>query len=153
MTPHPTLPARILLLGGLGTAFFMLRAYRSGNREAVLVTNQTVVLADWLFTAPAVIVQLGTGLWLTSYLGIPYTSSWLLLVLVLFGIVGICWLPVVWIQLRLAGLAKSNVGGHFTERYRMLMKLWIALGIPAFLCVLLLFGLMVFRPTLGGMLH
>ncbi len=146
------LSATILFGTGLGTAFFMLRAYRSENAEAIRITNRTVVFADWLFTTPAVITQLATGLWLTSYAGIPYTSVWLVTVLVLFGIVGLCWLPVVWIQIHLRRLAESKPEGHTTTRYRRLMRLWLALGIPAFLCVVALFGLMVLRPMFTSMI-
>ena len=64
-----------LLFGtGLGTAFFMFRAYMSENTEAMRITTSNVVLADWLFTTPAVVMQLVTGLWLTQRLGIPYNS-------------------------------------------------------------------------------
>jgi len=49
--------ASLLFGTGLGTFFFMIRACRSGNIEAIKVTANTVVIADWCFTAPAVLVQ------------------------------------------------------------------------------------------------
>ena len=136
------LSATILFGTGLGTAFFMLKTYLDRNQEALAVTTRNVVLADWIFTAPAVIVQLATGLWLTWYLGIPFGSVWFVLVTGLFVFVGACWLPVVWIQIRLRRMV-SNGGDR--GAFRTLMRIWVTLGILAFSAVLMLFFLMVSR--------
>jgi uncharacterized membrane protein len=143
------LSATILFGTGLGTAFFMLQAYRSGDRHSMRATTRTVVLADWVFTTPAVIVQLATGLWLVHRLGIPYGSLWFIIVLALFGFVGACWLPVVGIQIRLRHLLES---GADIDACRPLMRVWVALGVPAFAAVLVLFALMVYRPWTGYLL-
>lgn len=132
--------ATLLFGTGLGTAFFMLRAHLSGSAEAMMVTTRNAVLADWLFTAPAVLIQFATGLWLTSQLGISFGSAWFLAVLTLYLLVGALWLPVVWIQIRIRRIV--DAGGAPAE-YRQLMRCWVALGVPAFLCVLVLFYLMV----------
>ena len=141
--------ATILFGTGLGTAFFMFRAYRSGNDEAFRATTATVVLADWLFTTPAVVIQLATGLWLTQLLGIPYSSLWFVLVIGLFLLVGACWLPVVWIQIRVRDLL---AGGSGIDECGPLVRVWIALGVPAFTAVLVLFWLMVYKPWAGHLL-
>ena len=138
--------ATLLFGTGLGTAFFMLQAYRSGNTEAMKSTTQTVVLADWLFTTPAVIVQIVSGLWLTQRLGISFTSVWFVAVIALFCLVGACWLPVVWIQIRIKELFRA---GASIDDCRSLMRVWVALGIPAFTAVLILFWLMVFKPGIS----
>ena len=132
--------ATILFGTGIGTAFFMLRAWLSHDDQAFAVTTRSVVLADWLFTTPAVVIQLATGLWLTSYLGISPTSSWFILVIGLYVFVGVCWLPVVWIQIRVRNLIDA---GKSRDSYERLMHIWIALGIPAFIAVLVIFYLMV----------
>ena len=134
------LSATLILGTGLGTAFFMLRAHLSQNIEAMKVTTQSVVLADWIFTTPAVALQLLTGLWLTSKLGIPYGSVWFVSVLALFILVGLCWIPVVFIQIRIREIIGN--GGSLDD-YRVLMKIWVGFGIPAFASVLILFYLMV----------
>jgi len=134
--------ATLLFGTGLGIAFFMLKAHLSGSKEAMRITTQHVVIADWIFTAPAVIIQLSTGLWLTSQLGISYGSAWFISVVSLFIIIGACWLPVVSIQIRIRDIINGK--GPVRE-YRRLMKIWVALGIPAFLSVLILFYLMVFK--------
>lgn len=143
------LSATILFGTGLGTAFFMFQAYRSGDRHSLLATTRTVVLADWVFTTPAVIVQLVTGFWLVHRLGIPYGSVWFITVLTLFVVVGACWLPVVTIQIRLREHLES---GADVDACRPLMRVWVALGVPAFAAVLILFVLMVFKPWTGHLL-
>jgi uncharacterized membrane protein len=141
--------ATILFGTGLGTAFFMLQAYRSSSDDVMRATTKTVVLADWLFTTPAVIVQILTGLWLTQRLGISYDSLWFVAVIALFLLVGACWLPVVWIQIRVRDLLESGAG---IDECRALMRVWIALGVPAFTAVLVLFWLMVLKPWTGRLL-
>ena len=136
------LSATILFGTGLGTAFFMLKTYLDRNQEALAVTTRNVVLADWIFTAPAVIVQLATGLWLTWYLGIPFGSVWSVLVAGLFIFVGACWLPVVWIQIKLRRIVSE---GGDRAVFRTLMRTWMTLGILALSAVLILFFLMVSR--------
>ena len=110
------------------------------------ITTKNVVLADWIFTTPAVVLQLITGLWLTSRLGIPIGSVWFVSVISLFVIVGACWIPVVWIQIRIHKIISQ--GGELSE-YQPLMRWWIALGIPAFISVIVLFFLMVTKPGVG----
>lgn len=138
--------ASILFGTGLGTAFFMLRAQLSGNREAMAVTMRTVVLADWIFTTPAVIVQPVTGFWLVSRLSIPLDSAWLVSVVILYVLVGLCWIPVVAIQIRIRNALQEP---GTPAQYRKLIRIWIALGIPAFAMVLILFFLMVTKLGLG----
>jgi len=134
--------ATVLFGTGLGVAFFMLKAFLSGNREALAVTTRNVVLADWIFTAPAVVVQLISGLWLTRQIGIPFDSAWFVAVTSLFVLVGACWIPVVWIQIRIRKIVSEGGGRAEVQR---LMTVWIGLGAVAFAGVLLLLFLMVSR--------
>ena len=134
------LSATVLFGTGAGTAFFMLKAYLSRNDQAMKVTTSSVVMADWLFTTPAVVLQLVTGLWLTSRLGIAYDSAWFIAVISLYLFVGLCWVPVVWIQIRIRNLIAD---GRPRDDYRKLMRVWVALGVPAFAAVIGIFYLMV----------
>lgn len=137
-----------LLFGtGLGTFFFMIRATRSGNAEAVRVTAGTVVLADWIFTAPSVAVQFVTGLLLMQILSISLTSTWFLVILGLFCLVGALWLPVVWIQIQLRDMLKDmQPGDGLPERFVRLVRVWEFMGYPAFGMMVLIFFLMVYKP-------
>ncbi len=140
------LSATVLFGTGLGTAFFMFSAYRSNDPRAWSKTVEVVVRADWCFTTPAVVIQLLTGLWLMERLGIPFTSVWFAVVICLFALVGACWLPVVWIQVRLRNMLGADAG---LDTCRPLMRVWVALGVPAFLSVIVIFGLMVYKPWLA----
>ena len=104
--------AAVVVAGtGAGIAFFMLMAYRSGNPQAICITTRHVVLGDWLFTMPGVIVLFVTGVMLISRLGLSYTSPWSLTVIGLFVFIGLCWLPVLHIQYRLRALASKYQDG------------------------------------------
>ena len=141
------LSATVLFGTGMGTAFMMLRAYLSKNDDAMAVTSRNVVMADWLFTTPAVVVQLATGLWLMGKLGIAFDSAWFVAVISLFVLVGACWIPVVWIQIRIRDLIAAGLG---RESYRKLMRTWIVLGVLAFSSVIVLFYLMVSKTGAYG---
>jgi len=139
-----------LLFGtGLGIAFFMWRAHRSGDAALIAGTARTVVIADACFTAPAVIVQLLSGLWLAHRLGIALSTLWLQAALVLFFVVGACWLPVVWLQVRARDLALAAIegGAPLSKAYYGVMRWWFWLGWPAFTGVLIIFWLMISKPA------
>jgi uncharacterized membrane protein len=142
--------ATLLLGTGLGTAFFMWTAHRGGDPRAIAVTARHVVLADTVFTAPAVVVQPATGVWMALELGYPVLSGWILWTIVLYLVTGACWLPVVWLQVRAARLAREAVaaGADLPPRYFRLMRAWFWLGWPAFAAVLGIVWLMVFKPDL-----
>jgi uncharacterized membrane protein len=144
------LSATLLFGTGLGTAFFMWMAHRSGNVAAIAVTARHVVLADWWFTTPAVIVQPISGWLLMQRLGMDFSQSWLVLALALYALAGACWLPVVWIQLQLRDLAQACAArdAALPARFHQLMRIWFWLGWPAFLAVVLSFWLMIAKPVL-----
>lgn len=134
------LSATILFGTGLGIAFFMFRAYRSRNEAAFMTTARNVVIADWVFTTPAVIVQLATGLWLTAKLNIAWDSAWFVAVISLYAVAGACWIPVVRIQMRICDQLDAGKG---RESCVHLMRAWVTLGVPAFTSVLVIFFLMI----------
>jgi uncharacterized membrane protein len=140
-----------LLFGtGLGTAFHGWMARRSGDLRTIAVVSRNVVLADWLFTTPAVVVQPITGAWMALLTDVPFTTGWLLLAIGLYVLVGACWLPVVWLQIhmhRMASVALHS-GEPLPTRYHTYARWWFALGWPAFIAVIGIFYLMVFKPEL-----
>lgn len=138
----------VVLAGtGTGIAFFMFMANRSGNIQAIAVTTRHVVLADWIFTAPAVVIQLVTGIWLMKILGYSYSAPWFTAALGLYLFIGACWVPVVFIQYQLRALAAAQLTGVAAqERFKRLMQLWTVLGVMAFSAILVIFWLMVFKP-------
>ena len=142
------LSAVVVVGTGMGIAFFMFMANRSSNVAAIAVTARHVVLADWIFTAPAIVVQFVSGVLLMMKLGYSFSSTWFYLVLALFVFIGICWIPVVVIQYRLRALADSSLeAGVLDPRFTRMMRFWTALGVPAFTSILVIFWLMVFKPV------
>ncbi len=142
------LGAAVLLGTGGGIAFFMMMAQRSGDPRIIAHTASTVILADWVFTATAVILQPITGIALAYSLGWDLTEGWILLSLALYLLVGCFWLPVVWIQHRLRDLAIESIGGELPPAFRRLYRIWFYCGFPAFFAVLGIIWLMVARPVL-----
>lgn len=138
------LSATVLTGTGIGIAFFMWMVCRSHNAQAIKVVARLVVLADWIFTAPAVVVQFISGVLLMQRLGYSYTSPWFITVLSLFIFIGLCWLPVVYIQYRLRSLAHND--NVESPAFFRLMRYWTLLGIPAFSSIIVMFWLMIFKP-------
>ena len=143
------LSSTILFGTGIGSAFYMLTASLGRDARVVHATVRKVVLADWIFTTPAVIVQPLTGFWLVHLAGFDWTHRWILWSIVLYLLAGACWLPVVWMQIRMEGMAREAAqrGAPLPERYFRWLRVWIALGIPAFLALVVVFYLMVAKPA------
>ncbi|PVM87247.1 DUF2269 family protein [Caulobacter radicis] len=141
--------ATVLLGTGAGIAFFMLMAHRTGQPALIAHTARVVVIADTVFTATAVVIQPITGAALAHVVGYPLLSGWIGLSLVLYVVTGLCWLPVVWIQIRLRDLADAaaRAGQPLPERYHRLFRAWFVLGFPAFAAVLAIVWLMLARPS------
>lgn len=141
----------VLMVGtGFGSAFYMFFTNRSGSLPAQAVVSKLVVRADWWFTTPAVIFQPLSGLWLAHQAGWPWTTPWLLLALLLYAVAGACWLPVVALQLDMAKLAAQAVtqGTTLPEAYWRKSRLWERLGYPAFVAMLVVYFLMVYKPEM-----
>jgi uncharacterized membrane protein len=141
----------IVLFGtGFGIAFFMLAAHRSGDVGHIFRTAKAVVLADFLFTATAVVVQPVTGVLLTRELGLPLAEGWILLSLILYVVAGLSWLPVVWMQIRMRDLAASALrqGMPLPRDYHRLFRLWFLFGFPGFGSVAAILWLMIAKPDL-----
>jgi uncharacterized membrane protein len=143
------LSSTVLLGTGFGIAFFFVRAQRSANVPVIASVGRDVVLADAVFTAPAVVIQPVSGVALAFMGGYPISSPWLLKSIALYFIVGACWLPVVWLQIRMRNMALTAAGtsGSLPVQFKKYYRCWLALGWPAFLGVLLIFYLMVAKPS------
>ena len=142
------LRAVILFGTGLGTAFFFWSA-RHAEDAARLQVARTTVRADFLFTLPAAIVQPLSGAWLVVQGGFDWADFWLVGGYALYLLAGLCWLPVVWIQIRMAAMLADKVaGGPFdAARFARLWRTWFALGWPAFIGLVVVFFLMVAKPS------
>jgi len=141
--------ASVLLGTGAGIAFFMLLAHLQRDPIVVAGVARIVVVADFIFTATAVIAQPITGVLLARTLGYTLWEGWIVWSIALYILTGAFWLPVVWMQIRMRDLAveAARRSQPLSHRYAQLFRLWFAFGFPAFGAVLAIFWLMIAKPT------
>jgi uncharacterized membrane protein len=139
-----------LLFGtGLGSAFYFYVTSRTRDARVIASVARHVVIADWVFTTPAVVVQPATGLWLAHLAGFPLTSGWVGRSIALYLVAGAAWLPVVWMQIRMRDMAMdaARSGGALPPLYWTYLRAWVALGVIAFTALVVVFYLMVAKPV------
>ena len=143
------LSGTVLFGTGLGTAFFFWRAHAPGNEAGRLTAVRTTVLADWVFTTPAVVLQPATGIWMIAAAGFPWNDLWLAATYALYLIAALCWLPVVAIQIRMKRMLEREAEGEAIDRqrYARLYRSWFRLGWPAFGGLVVVYFLMVLKPS------
>jgi uncharacterized membrane protein len=134
---------------GFGSAFYMFCANRTKNIHAQAVVARFVVLADWIFTTPAGFIQLFSGVALAHMGGWPLTSPWLIWSIALYFMAGACWIPVLWLQLRMKQMLDIAVSTStpLSEQYWHYARYWEWLGYPAFVAMVIIYILMVNKPT------
>jgi uncharacterized membrane protein len=140
--------AAVLLGTGAGIAFFMLAAHLGGKPSVIAGIARIVVIADFIFTATAVVVQPITGSLLVQNVGYSFWDGWIVWSIVLYVITGALWLPVLWMQMRLRDLASAAAaeGSPLPAEYHRIFWLWFAFGIPAFIAVAAILWLMIAKP-------
>lgn len=133
---------------GVGSAFYMFVANRTKNISHIYFATKYVVIADFIFTTPAVLIQLITGIRLIEITEYSFTDSWIIWALALYFFAGACWLPVVWMQIVMRDMAMEAMesGKALPQRYWKFDMWWIILGSLAFPAVMVIFYLMVFKP-------
>lgn len=133
---------------GFGTAFYMFFVNRSRNVQAIAVVTRWVARADWWFTTPSVIIQPLSGFWMIHVAGYPLQSPWIVWSLALYALAGACWLPVVWLQLKMRDMANAAMreGQELPSRFWRYEQLWTVLGFPAFGGLVVVYWLMVHKP-------
>jgi uncharacterized membrane protein len=144
--------ASVLLGTGAGIAFFMLLAHLRGAPSVVAGVARIVVIADFVFTATAVIAQPITGVLLARSVGYSLSEGWIVWSVALYILTGAFWLPLIWMQMRMRDLAAEAAcrNESLPQRYHQLFRLWFAFGFPAFGAVLAIFWLMIARPAIGS---
>lgn len=143
--------ATVLFGTGAGIAFFMVISNRTKNPELIAHVAGIVVLADTVFTATAALLQPITGYLLAREVGWPLFEGWLVASLALYVFVGLFWLPVVWMQIRLRNIARSAAaaGTALPCAYHRLYRWWFAFGVPAFAAVMAIIWLMLTKPPIS----
>ena len=144
------LSATLLFGTGLGTAFHGFIAFISRDARVTAAVGRSVVLADWLFTTPAVFIQPISGFALIYLGGYSFFEGWIVWTYILYVLTGVCWLPVVWLQLRIRQLAEASLQQNtpMPPEVTQYIRIWFILGWPAFISVIAIFYLMVLKPEL-----
>jgi uncharacterized membrane protein len=142
--------AAVLLGTGAGIAFFMLLAHLTRRAEIIAAVAHIVVIADFIFTASAVVAQPVTGILLAFTLGYSLWEGWIFWSIMLYLFTGAFWLPVVWMQMRMRDLAAAAARERsvLPPAYFTLFRTWFVFGFPAFGAVVAIFWLMIARPEL-----
>lgn len=143
--------AAVVFGTGLGIAFFAWFGYRRalqiGEIDGLRSVLWLTVVADACFTAPAVVLQVVSGVVLMHLNSWPLSSPWSVAVLALFGFVGALWLPVIVIQVLMSREAHRVAAvKDLSRRFHRRFTLWFVLGVPAFIVVVAIFFLMVAKP-------
>ncbi len=144
--------ASVLLVGtGFGSAFYFFFVNRTGSVGAIAAVARLVVRADWWFTTPAVVFMPLSGWWMAHSAGWPLTTPWIVASLMLYLLAGACWVPVVWLQIRMAKMAEESAGAgsELPPQYWDDARRWEWLGYPAFLAMVAVYFLMVAKPQLA----
>jgi uncharacterized membrane protein len=142
------LSSTVLFGTGLGSAYYMFFTSLTRDVRAIASTVRFVVIADWAFTTPTIIIQPLTGLYLIHLMGYPLGSAWIKWSIVLYFVAGAAWLPVVWMQIKMRDMANTaaSAGTELPQKYWSFLKLWTALGVVAFVALMVVFYLMVAKP-------
>lgn len=143
------LSAALLVGTGFGSAFYLYFANRTRNVQAISVVARHVVLADWIFTAPSVVFQPLSGFYLAHQAGFELLGGWIGWSLMLYVLAGACWLPVVWLQIRMRDIAHTAAVQNIATlppTYWRYAHLWMMLGWPAFSAMVVIYYLMIVKP-------
>jgi len=143
--------ATILFGTGIGIALFSLWSHLSNDIRIIAYTFKKTVIADLIFTTPAVIIQPISGLLLVYYQGYDLFETWLSIAYILYIIAGLCWLPVIWLQIQIRNIANCTLNKKLQklpDQYYKYFYIWFILGWPAFLSLIVIFILMIYKPIL-----
>ena len=102
------LSSTILFGTGLGIAFFFLLGLRGGDPAGAYFAAKTTAIADMVFTLTAGIIQPLSGFGLVVLAGWNPAAPWLIATYLLYLLALACWLPVVWLQLRMRERAERG---------------------------------------------
>jgi uncharacterized membrane protein len=143
------LSSTVLFGTGLGSAYYMFFASRTRDPRTIATVVGHVVVADAIFTASTIVFQPLSGWRMAHLAGLPLTTPWIAWSIALYLLAGACWLPVVWMQIRMRGMAERAAadGVPMPDAYYRWLRVWVALGIPAFVSLVVVFWLMVAKPT------
>jgi uncharacterized membrane protein len=143
------LAAATMLGAWLTLAIFMLLAHRSGNTSVVALTSRFVVQVETMVVAAAVVLQPLSGIPLASAIGLsPFGDFWLVLSILLYAVILICWLAAVRIEMRIRDLTREAAlnSQPLSPAYRRMFRAWCMLAGPILIGMVAVFALMIWQP-------
>lgn len=143
------LSACVLFGTGIGTAWYMFCVNFQKDNALIAQATAQVVWADGWFTGITGTLQAVTGFALLYSKGFPFIHWWTISVTALYCIAAFCWFIVVYIQIECRNLARATCQSNtpLPQRYKRFFNVWILLGIPAFLSLIILLYLMANNPV------
>lgn len=137
----------VIFLGNIATAaFWKVRADITKDPKFIHNTVKNVMLADFIFTLPGLILIMISGILMSVRSGRPLEIfNWLTFSIFLFVLTGIIWLAILLpIQRRLIHhSAESIATGMISSEYRKASLYWAIFGIAATLLPVVVLYLMV----------
>jgi uncharacterized membrane protein len=142
------LSSTVLFGTGIGTASIMLYGNLTKDTRVIAAITRYVVLADWLFTATSGVIQPLSGLLMVYLMGYSFKLFWVWGSITGYLIAGCCWLPVVYLQIKMRDLAVAADKNKkpLPQKYFRYFKYWFCLGWPAFISLMIVFYLMTNKP-------
>jgi uncharacterized membrane protein len=132
-------------------AMFMLLAHRSGNTSVVALIAQFVVTIEKVVVIPALLLQPLSGFPLATAIGLqPFGEFWILVSLVFFAAIVVCWILAMRAEIRIRDLAREAAleSEPLPKSYRRVFRMWSMLALPLLIGMMCVFALMIWQPRL-----
>jgi uncharacterized membrane protein len=109
-----------------------------------------VVRADFIYTVPSALVSPLTGYMLVEGYGLSWTTPWVLAGIFGYLLSTACWIPAAWLQVKMRDLAEDAVarGTALPEVFHLYNRVWLLLGVPAFVAAVFVIWSMVAKQVL-----
>ncbi|MBM7554503.1 DUF2269 family protein [Thalassobacillus pellis] len=137
----------VMFLGNIVTAaFWKVRADIKKDPVVIQQTVKNVMLADFIFTLPGLLLLIVSGTAMTVQSGYPMgTFNWFTVSLLLFVFTGILWLALLLPLQRsmIRHSARSINDGSLSTEYQKASRYWAIFGIAATLLPVVILYLMV----------
>lgn len=142
--------AAIFLFGfGMGSFLYLIAASRTANPQVIAHVARMVVRFDTWITTPAGFAQIITGYLLLRVSGLPMSTEWVLISLIIFFSVGLLWLPVLVLQKRLYVMASNAqvAGRGLDDDFHSVYRKWFWMGVVGFVGMFVIVLMMVTKLT------
>ncbi len=140
----------VLLGAGLGLAFILVVSHQSRKPGLVAHVTGLVVLADWVFIGPSLLVLLVSGYGLSVLNGFGMYEGWLGLSLILFAVIVLLWFLSQPMQIHMRNLAREarETIAPLPNMYHRLFRRWFVVRTFILLGVLGCLWLMLSKTPL-----